>query len=55
MRRLFERQPSQNGYSTKVNVTFEDMNSLYFGPVGRTLPENQVFKLEHFLVAESKI
>ena len=46
---------SQNGYSTKVNVTLEDMNSLYFGSVGRTLPENQVLKLEHFLVAESKI
>ena len=27
---------SQNGYSTKVNVTLEDMNSLYFGSVGRT-------------------
>ena len=46
---------SQNGYSTKVNVTLEDMNSLYFGPVGRTLPEDQIFKLEHFLVAESNI
>jgi len=44
---------SQNGYSIKENVTLEDLNSLYFGPVGRTLPENQIFKLEHFVVAKS--
>jgi hypothetical protein len=33
----------------------EDLNSLYFSPVGRTLNENQIFKLEHFVVAESKV
>ncbi|MDP6181621.1 MAG: class I SAM-dependent methyltransferase, partial [SAR86 cluster bacterium] len=44
---------SQNGYSINQNVTLEDLNSLYFGPVGRTLPENQIFKLEHFVVAKS--
>jgi len=44
---------SQNGYSIKENVTLEDLNSLYFGPVGRALPENQIFKLEHFVVAKS--
>ena len=44
---------SQNGYSIKENVTLEGLNSLYFGPVGRTLPENQIFKLEHFVVAKS--
>ena len=44
---------SQNGYSIKENVTLEDLNSLYFAPVGRTLPENQIFKLEHFVVAKS--
>jgi methyltransferase (TIGR00027 family) len=44
---------SQNGYSIKENVTLEDLNSLYFGPVGRTLPENQIFKLEHFVIAKS--
>ena len=44
----------QNGYSIEENLTLEDLNSLYFGPVGRTLSENQIFKLEHFLVATSK-
>ena len=44
---------AQNGYSIKENVTLEDLNSLYFGPVGRTLSENEIFKLEHFVIAES--
>ena len=44
---------AQNGYSMKKNVTLEDLNSLYFGPVGRTLSENEIFKLEHFVIAES--
>ena len=46
---------SQNGYSIEENVTLEDLNSLYFSPVGRTLNENQIFKLEHFVVAKSKL
>ena len=46
---------SQNGYSIEENVTLEYLNSLYFSPVGRTLNENQIFKLEHFVVAESKV
>jgi len=45
---------SENGYSIKENVTLEDLNSLYFGPVGRTLSENEIFKLEHFVIAKSK-
>ena len=45
----------QNGYSIQENVTLEDLNSLYFSPVGRTLNENQIFKLEHFVVAKSKL
>ena len=44
----------ENGYSMKENVTLEDLNSLYFSPVGRALSENQIFKLEHFIVAESR-
>ena len=46
---------SQNGYLIQENVTLEDLNSLYFSPVGRTLNENQIFKLEHFVVAKSKV
>ena len=45
---------SRNGFSVAENVTLEDLNSLYFTPVGRTLPENQIFKLEHFVIAKSK-
>ena len=45
---------SQNGYSIKENVTLQDLNSQYFAPVGRTLPENQLFHLEHFVIAKSQ-
>ena len=45
---------AENGYSMKENVTLEDLNPLYFSPVGRVLPENQIFKLEHFLVATNE-
>ena len=45
---------AENGNSMKENVTLEDLNSLYFSPLGRALPENQIFKLEHFIVAESR-
>ena len=45
---------SRNGFSVRKNVTLEDLNSLYFTPVGRTLPENQIFKLEHFVIAKSQ-
>ena len=45
---------SRNGFSVAENVTLEDLNSMYFTPVGRTLPENQIFKLEHFVIAKSK-
>jgi methyltransferase (TIGR00027 family) len=45
---------SRNGFSVEENVTLEDLNSLYFTPVGRTLPENQIFKLEHFVIAKSQ-
>ena len=44
---------SKNGYSIKENVTLEDLNTVYFTPIGRTLPEDQIFKLEHFVIAES--
>lgn len=45
---------SQNGYSIKENVTLKDLNSRYFAPFGRTLSENQLLQLEHFLVAKSQ-
>ena len=44
---------SQNGFSLKENKTLEGLNSVYFTPVGRTLPEDQIFKLEHFVIAKS--
>ena len=45
---------SQHGYSVKENVTMKDLNSRYFAPVGRALSENQLLKLEHFVMAESQ-
>ena len=44
----------QNGYSTIESVTVKDLNSQYFTPVGRTIPENQLSQLEHFVIAKSK-
>lgn len=44
---------SKNGYSIKENVTLEDLNSVYFAPVDRMLPENHIFNLEHFVIAKS--
>lgn len=45
---------SQYGFSILENKTLADLNSVYFTPVGRTLSEDQIFKLEHFVVAKSK-
>ena len=44
----------QNGYSIIESVTLKDLNSQYFTPVGRTIPENQLLQLEHFVIAKSK-
>ena len=45
---------SQSGYSIIENVTLKDLNSQYFTPIGRTISENQLFQLEHFVIAKSK-
>jgi len=42
---------AENGFSLDSSVTLEDLNQLYFTPLGRTLREDQLFKLEHFVVA----
>ncbi len=44
---------SEQGFEVTDNKTLADLNEPYFGAVGRALPENQIFKLEHFLVASS--
>ena len=44
---------SQLGFVIQKNVTLEDLNSLYFGPVDRTLREDQIVKLEHLLIASN--
>jgi len=46
---------SQNGYLLKEDKTLADLNSKYFTPIKRTIPENQIFKLEHFVVSESNV
>lgn len=45
---------SQNNFTLIENKTLAELNSKYFTPVGRTIPENHIFKLEHFVIAESK-
>ena len=45
---------SKNNFALTENKTLADLNSKYFTPVGRTIPENHIFKLEHFVIAESK-
>ena len=46
---------SQNSFTLTENKTLADLNSKYFTPVGRTIPENHIFKIEHFVVAKSKV
>lgn len=41
-----------SGFSVIENKNLADLNGPYFSPVGRTLNENQIFKLEQFLVAK---
>ena len=45
----------QNSFTLIENKTLDDLNCEYFTPVGRTIPENHIFKLEHFVVAESRL
>lgn len=44
---------SENGFALTQNKTLADLNDEYFIPVGRRIPEHHIFKLEHFVVAES--
>ena len=44
---------AQHGFSLQENKNLDCLNSAYFTPVGRTLPDNQIFKLEHFVWATS--
>ena len=46
---------SQNSFTLIENKTLADLNPKYFTPVGRTIPEHHIFKLEHFVVAKSKV
>jgi len=46
---------SQNSFTLIENKTLADLNSKYFTPVGRTIPENYIFKIEHFVVAKSRV
>jgi methyltransferase (TIGR00027 family) len=40
------------GFSVSEDKTLADLNDAYFGPVGRRLPEHQVFNLEHSAIAK---
>jgi hypothetical protein len=39
----------------KEDKTLADLNCKYFTPIERTIPESQIFKLEHFVVAERRV
>ncbi|MEQ8692325.1 MAG: class I SAM-dependent methyltransferase [Pseudomonadales bacterium] len=43
---------AEHGFSVVENKTLADLNSVYFTPVGRMLPEDQLMNLEHFVVAK---
>ena len=43
----------QNGYAIRESVTLKDLNAHYLAPIGRSLPENHLFNLEHFVMAKS--
>jgi len=47
-----EQVLSEFGFTVTENKSLEDLNELYFAPVGRTLSPNQIFNLEHFVVGE---
>ncbi|MEN8722208.1 MAG: SAM-dependent methyltransferase [Alphaproteobacteria bacterium] len=43
----------RHGLVVKDSKTLADLNTAYYAPVGRTLRDDQIFNLEHFLVATS--
>lgn len=45
---------SNHGFTLVENKVLADLNSEYFTPVGRTLAEDELFNLEHSVVAQSK-
>lgn len=47
-----KRLLAKHGFEVVENKTLADLNAAYFTPVGRTVPENHIFRLEHFVVAE---
>lgn len=49
----FENILSKHGFSISEDKNVAELNDKYFAPVGRTIPEHEIFKLEHFVVAES--
>ena len=48
-----ENTLSRNGFSLKEDKVLKDVNVEYFSPVKRILSENQIFNLEHFVVAKT--
>ena len=46
---------SQNSFTLIENKTLADLNPKYFTPVGRTIPENHIFKIEHFVIAKNRV
>ena len=53
LQKEMENTLSNNGFSLKADKVLKDVNVEYFSPVGRTLSENQIFNLEHFVISET--
>ena len=50
-----EKMLFHHGFILKTNKTLANLNSLYFSPFGRELDENQIFNLEHSVVARKLV
>ena len=48
-----EEMLSKNGFTLIENKALADLNPIYFKPVDRMLSENQIFNLEHSVVAKN--
>ena len=48
-----ERLLNESGFQLKQLTSLDDINTLYFKPKGREVPQSEIMKLEHFVVARS--
>lgn len=44
---------NESDFQLKQHTSLDDLNTLYFTPKGREVPQSEIMKLEHFVVATS--